>query len=122
MTTITLEVPDSLAPKIAAFGNRLPDILAQTIDLLSNKNGAAKLTKSFPVYEEMMDFLASGPTPEKIIAHKSSVPLQARLEELLDKNREAEMTPDEAAELDAFEQFNDVMSSLKIRARCALQV
>ena len=122
MTTITLEVPDSLAPKFAAFGNRLPDILAQTVDLLSNQNGAAKLTKSFPVYEEMMDFLASGPTPGQIITHKSSEDLQARLEELLDRNREGEISVEELAELDAFDQVNDVMSSLKLRARRAIQL
>lgn len=117
MTTITLEVPDSLAPKFAALGNRLPDVLAQTVDLFSNKNGSAKLTKAFPVYEAMMDFLASGPTPEKIIAHHFPLDLQTRLEELLDCNREGEIATEELAELDAFEQVNDVMSSLKLRAR-----
>lgn len=121
MTTITLEVPDSLAPKFAAFRDRLPEILAQTIGALANENGAPVLTKTFPVYEEMMDFLASGPTPEKIIAHKSSADLQERLEELLDRHREGEITAEELAELNAFEQVNDVMSSLKLRARRAMQ-
>jgi deoxyadenosine/deoxycytidine kinase len=118
MTTITLEVPDSLAPKFAAFGNRLPDILAQTVDLFSSKNSS---TKAFPVYEAMMDFLASGPSPEKIIAHHFSADLQTRLEELLNRNREGEITTEELAELDAFEQVNDVMSSLKLRARRSIQ-
>jgi hypothetical protein len=53
-----------------------------------------------PVWlNEMLDFLAGGPTPEQIIAFKLSPATQARLEELLDKNREAELANEETAEL-----------------------
>jgi hypothetical protein len=121
MTTITLEVPDSLASQLKPLRDRLPDILQQTVGAWTLHSSPNKLIKSFPVYEEMMDFLASGPTPEQIIAHKASRKLQRRLEALLDKNREAELTEEETAELNAFEQVNDVMSSLKLRAQRALR-
>jgi hypothetical protein len=121
MTTITLEVPDSLASQLTPLRDRLPDILQQTVGAWTLPSPPNKLIKSFLVYEEMMDFLASGPTPEKIIAHKASRKLQRRLEALLDKNREEELTEEETAELNAFEQVNDVMSSLKLRARRALR-
>ena len=120
MTTITLEIPDSLASQLHPLRDRLPDILQQTIGAWTLNSSPHKLVKSFPVYEEMMDFLASGPTPEQIIAHKASPQLQQRLEALLDKNREEALTEEETAELNAFEQVNDVMSSLKLRARRAL--
>ena len=121
MTTITLEVPDSLASQLDPLRNRLPEILLQTIGAWAQNPSPSPFIKSFPVYEEMMDFLASGPTPEQIVLHQSSPALQERLEELLEKNREAELTEEEAAELTAFEQVNDVMSSLKSRARRSLQ-
>lgn len=119
MTTITLEVPDSLASQLTPLRDRLPDILQQTVGGWSLNSSPTKLVKSFPVYEEMMDFLASGPTPEQIIAHKASRQLQTRLEALLDKNREEGLTEEETNELTAFEQANDVLSSLKLRARRA---
>ncbi len=121
MTTITLEVPDSLASQLTPLRDRLPNILQQTVGAWSLQVAPNQLSKSFPVYEAMMDFLASGPTPEQIIAHKSSRPLQRRLEALLDKQREDGLTEEETAELNAFDQVNDVMSSLKLRARCALR-
>lgn len=121
MTTITLEVPDSLASQLTPLRDRLPDILQQTVGAWALNTTPNKLSKSFPVYEEMMDFLASGPTPEQIIAHKVSRKLQRRLEALLDKQREEGLTEEETAELNAFDQVNDVMSSLKLRARRALR-
>ncbi len=64
-----------------------------------------------PVWlNEMLDFLAGGPTPEQIIAFKLSPATQARLEELLDKNREAELTNEETAELDVYKQITLPMS------------
>lgn len=120
MTTITLEVPDSLASQLSPLRDRLPDILQQTVGAWSLHAAPNQFVKSFPVYEEMMDFLASGPTPEQIIAHKASRSLQRRLEALLDKQREEGLTQEETAEMNAFDQVNDVMSSLKLRARRAL--
>ena len=65
----------------------------------------------------MMDFLVSRPTPEQIIAFKVSPAAQARLESLLDKNREDELTDDELAELDTYEQINHLLILLKAHAR-----
>ena len=86
MTMITLEVPDSLASQLTPLRDRLPDILQQTVGAWSLNSSPSKIVKTFPVYEEMMDFLASGPTPEQIIAHQASRQLQTQLEALLDKN------------------------------------
>lgn len=70
-----------------------------------------------PVFEEMIDFLASGPTPEQIVAFKISPTAQGRLDELLDKNREDGLTDDELAELNGYEQVHFVLLLLKARAR-----
>lgn len=118
MATITLEVPDALAAKIDQCRDRLPDLLSEALMLSAADRG----TRTVPsmrhrVFEEMIDFLATGPTSEQIITHKVSVHTQDRLRELLDKNREAGLTDAENAELDAFEYVDYFMSLLKARAR-----
>jgi hypothetical protein len=121
MTTITLEVPDELAARLQPLRDRLPELLTQVLDSWPVEK-TLKVTGSavtYPVFQEIISFLASGPTPEQIILHQASPTMQERLGELLDKNREAELTEAESAELDAFELVNDVMILLKARARLA---
>jgi len=122
MTTITLEVPDELAARLAPLRDRLPELLSAALELFPKglPLAVSALDKVHPAFEEMIDFLASGPTPEQIVAFKVSPSAQARLEELLDKNREDGLADDEVAELDVFEQINFVLLLLKARARPAL--
>ena len=47
------------------------------------------------VFGEITDFLATNPTPEEIVAYELPEDLQARAHELLDKNGEGELTPEE---------------------------
>ncbi|MEJ7710277.1 MAG: hypothetical protein WKF84_10525 [Pyrinomonadaceae bacterium] len=69
------------------------------------------------IHQEMIDLLASRPALEQIVDFKISDPAQRRLEELLDKNREAELTPEERAEMDKYLQYRHVMILLKASAR-----
>ena len=117
MTTITLEVPDELAGKLDLLRGRLPGILPELLDLLAPDNGKTVPSLRYQVFTEMIDFLASGPTPEQIVEHKVSPQVQERLSELLEKNREDSLSDDENAELDSYELVDHVMSLLKIRAR-----
>lgn len=118
MATITLEVPDGLAAKIEQFRDQLPDLLSAVL-MVSASDGGTTTAPSLRdrVFEEMIEFLASGATSEQIIAHKVSDHTQDRLRELLDKNREEGLTKAENTELDAFEFVDDFMSLLKARAR-----
>jgi hypothetical protein len=119
MTTITLEVPDELAAQVAALRGRLPDLLARALksEPVEKKDRADGAEAPAPLYREVIDFLATNPSPEQIIAFKISPAAQERLEELLDKNREEGLTADEAAELDAYLQARDLMVFLKANAR-----
>lgn len=121
MTNITLEVPDELAARLASRREQLPRLLSLALEwfpagppLVSSVSPT-----SHPVFEEMIDFLARGPTPDQIVAFKISPSTQGRLEALLDKNREEGLTEDEAAELDVYEQVNHLLLLLKARARVA---
>jgi hypothetical protein len=121
MTTITLEIPDKLAERLAPLHDRLPDLLAQALELSSNEktNGSTELAKiniNSPIYTEVLDFLASGPTSEQIASFKISPSLQERVEELLDKNREEGLDENESTELNTYLKLNHLMILLKARA------
>lgn len=121
MTTITLELPDDLVTRFDSLKNHLPNLLYEILSPGYLKPGLRTFKRGelFSAYQEMVDFLASGPTPEQIIAHRPSAEFQERLADLLDKNREGELTEHESAELDSYEQIDDLMSLLKARARAA---
>ena len=53
------------------------------------------------VYDDLLDLLAESADAQRVLAFRLSDEKQARLDELLEKNREGALTDDEAAELDA---------------------
>ncbi len=69
-----------------------------------------------PVYQEFIDYLAQVATPEQILSFKVSEAMQQRADELLDRNNEGELTPEEQAELQQMLQFDRMVSILKARA------
>lgn len=75
------------------------------------------LARQHALFDEILDFLASTPTPETIIAFRPSAELQARASELLDKNRRGNLGDEELKELEEIDRMNHFMSMLKIRAR-----
>jgi hypothetical protein len=72
-------------------------------------------------YDEVLEFLISGPTPEQVIAFRPSETTQERISHLLDANRNGALTSEEQAELDEFEQIEHLMRRLKIHAHTKLQ-
>lgn len=78
------------------------------------------LRETSGLFDEVLDMLSSTPTPEQIIAYQPSAALRQRASELLERNREGLLTPEEQAELDEFAQINHFMSMLRARARTRL--
>ena len=122
MATIPLEIPEELAVRLDPLRDRLPELLSQ---LLASESAEKKFTLSgtvmtHPVFLELIDFLSARPTAKQVLTHKSSLAVQERLEELLDKNREAGLTAAEEEEMDAYRLVNHVMILLKARARPAV--
>lgn len=68
----------------------------------------------------MIDFLALGPSPERVKAFVISPQAQARVTELVDKQGEDALTGEEAAELRVYAQLNEVMGVKKAEAALAL--
>jgi hypothetical protein len=69
------------------------------------------------LFDEILEFLASTPTPEQIIEYKPPENLQQRLSALLDKNRTSRLSEAEEDELQEFLRMNRFMSRLKLKAR-----
>jgi hypothetical protein len=67
------------------------------------------------VYDDLLDLLAESADPDRVLAFRLSPPKQARLDELLEKNRQAALTDDESSELDTYERFEHLVRLLKAR-------
>ena len=115
MTTITLDIPDALDERLAQRRDKLPQLLAMALELFPGEAPFSLPVSppDHPVFTEMLDFLASGPTPAQIVAFKLSPAAQARLETLLDTHREEGLTAKETAELEVYAQVNHLLLLLK---------
>jgi hypothetical protein len=67
------------------------------------------------VYDDLLDLLAESANINRLLAFRLSDPLQARLDVLLEKNREGTLTDEEVAELDAYERLEHLVRLLKAR-------
>ena len=67
------------------------------------------------VYDDLLDLLAESADAQRVLAFHLSDEKQARLDELLERNREGTLTADESAELDAYERFEHIVRLLKAR-------
>jgi hypothetical protein len=119
MTTITLEVPDDLAAQLKVDPAHLSVLIQEALKsglgnwLQTPSNSGA----TQPIYQEITNFLSSNPTLEEMVDFKISVAAQGRLEELLNKEKEEGLTPDEKGEMEKYLQYRHVMILLKASAR-----
>lgn len=67
------------------------------------------------VYEDLLDLLVESADVDRVLGFRLSPEKQARLDDLLEKNREGTLTEEESAELDDFERFEHVVRLLKAR-------
>jgi len=68
-------------------------------------------------YDEVVDFIAAGTTPQNVIAFHPSAAAQERVEHLLSREKEADLSPAERSELDHYLQLEHLMRLAKARAR-----
>ncbi len=120
MAELTIQIPDELAQRLKPLQNRLPELLWRLLDVVNSpqvqQTVLAETTDIPAVYQEVLDFLIKRPTPEEIMTFKVSSQAQTRLQALLEKNRSAILSPMELAELDVYEQLENIMILLKARA------
>lgn len=109
---LMIEVPDELAVRLKPLQNRLVDILELGLRELA--------PGSHPLHNAVVDFLASGPTPQEIVHFRPSEDDIVRVRELLEKNQAGLLTESEQAELDQYETLDYLMTLVKARARLHL--
>jgi hypothetical protein len=104
MATVTIEVPDELSELVAQAGDRLPELLAQSL---------REPTLPAHVYRYVLDFLATRPTPEQVASFGPTPEMTDRLRTLLARESSGEITPAEKAELDEYERLEHLMVMIK---------
>ena len=69
------------------------------------------------VYDEVIDFIAAGSTPEQVIAFAPSESAREQVADLIYRQKNDGLNPDETSELEHFLQLEHVMRMAKARAR-----
>ncbi len=104
MPTVTVEVSDELTARLNQAGARLPELLA-----LSLEQPAVPAR----IYREILNFLASNPTPEQIVAFRPAPEIIERLKTLLAREASGEITLAEKDEIDEIEQIEHLVRMIK---------
>jgi hypothetical protein len=73
-----------------------------------------------PVYMELVDFVARGSSAEQVANFRPSPEAQKRVAELLERQRESELTGEETAELDGFVQLEHILGLARAKAQLIL--
>ena len=119
MSVITLEVPDEIAAQIGKTPENLTGLIKEALAAKLKKlsRPVDSIVPETPIYQELVDLLSSSPTTEKLTAFQISDAAQERLEELLYRHREEDLTQTEHTELETYIQLSHVVTRLKARAR-----
>jgi hypothetical protein len=72
-------------------------------------------------YEEFVTFIASGTTPEQIASYRPSAAQQERAYELLNREKQGELTIEEKAELDTYISLEHILRLAKAKAKLLLK-
>ncbi len=72
-------------------------------------------------YEEIVNFIAAGTTPESVAAFRPSDIAQTRVEDLVFRSKTTGLTPEEQSELNHYVEIEHLMRMAKARAHQLLQ-
>ncbi len=111
LASLTLDIPQELAGRLDPLQSQLPRILE-----LGLREFDAVWQTGFEGAAEVLELLASLPSPEEILAIRPSQRLQARISELLEKNRSAALSPDEEREWEQFQYLEHLIRIAKAKA------
>jgi O-succinylbenzoate synthase len=68
-------------------------------------------------YEEVIDFIAAGTSPDRVAAFRPSEAAKQRVGELVQREKTSGLTADETSELEHYLQLEHLMRLAKARAR-----
>ena len=70
-----------------------------------------------PAYFEIIEFIAAGTTSEAVAHFLPSPEAQRRVAELIDREKQEGLSPEEVAELDHFMELEHILRMAKAKAR-----
>ena len=70
-----------------------------------------------PAYFEIIDFIAAGTTPEAVVHFRPSAEAQQIFANLIEREKENALSPEERAELDHFTELEHILRMAKAKAR-----
>jgi hypothetical protein len=108
---IILTIPDELALRLRPVERELPQILD-----LGLRAWNARGEPGFSGLTDVLEKLASLPTPEEILALRPSAALQERIEELLEKSRAGDLSADEQQAWEQYQYVEHLVRLAKARA------
>ncbi len=68
-------------------------------------------------YEEVIEFIAAGTSPQNVVAFRPSEGAKERVTDLIHREKTDSLSPDEKSELDHYLQLEHLMRLAKARAR-----
>ena len=71
-------------------------------------------------YEEIINFIAAGTTPSRVVAFQPSDEVKARVEDLIQREKSTGLSPEETSDLTQYLQLEHLMRLAKARARAHL--
>jgi hypothetical protein len=104
MPKITLEVSEELSQQLTQVGDRLPELLALSLQQPAVPGH---------IYRYILDFLSSDPTPQQIAEFRPTSEMQERLHTLLTRSKLDQLTPNEIKELEEYEQIEHLIVMMK---------
>lgn len=116
LSSVNLMIPQDLADRILSLENQLPRILELGLRELN-----AVTQPGFDGAAEVLEFLASLPTPKEMVNLRPSKTLQDRISRLLEKSRSTGLTPEENQEWEQYQYLEHLVRIAKAKALLKLK-
>ena len=113
---ITLTIPEELALRLRPLEKELPQILE-----LGIRAWTARGEPGFSGLNDVLETLASLPTPEEILALRPSAALQEQIDALLEKNQNGGLSADEQRGWERYRYVEHLVRLAKARAALKIQ-
>jgi hypothetical protein len=115
MMQMILEISDELEQRLRPLQDDLPRIIE-----LGLREHYAAAQGGFHGTAEIMEFLATLPDPEAILALRPSPAMQERISDLVEKSQAGGLTVDEEQEWEQYQFLEHLVRLAKIQARARL--
>src|SRR2546426_9420601 len=113
---VTLDLPEDVAADLRTFEHQTVAIIAAGLREVKSPDSG-----EFHGLAQVLEKLAQLPSPAEVLALRPSAELDARIRELLEKQRDKGLTPEEEAEWERYELVEHLVRIAKARAMTRLQ-